>query len=285
MSLSRRKILTSLPALLATPAWADSTQMFFAAHERLTGGRIGLYAQNLGTGHSLAWRADERFVMCSTFKMSLAACVLSHVDKGQEQLTRFIPYGPADIFSYAPIAKQNLGAGGMTVQAMCAAAVSYSDNTCANKLLAAIGGPAALTRFWRTAGDTVTRLDHDEPLLNDSLPGDPHDTTTPAAMAANLRRFLLGNVLAPASRTQLTGWMLNCQTGTGLLSAGLPPGWRLAQKTGNNARDARGDIGIAWPTPDRPILISVYVQGGHPDPSQLPPIFAGIGRLIGAQLG
>jgi beta-lactamase class A len=217
--------------------------------------------------------------------MSLAACVLARVQRGQEQLTRVIPYGPADVCSYAPIARQNLSAGGMTVEAMCAAAVQYSDNTCANLLLASIGGPAALTRFWRATGDHVTRLDHNEPLLNRSAPGDPHDTTTPAAMAGNLSRFLLGKILAPDLGTRLTFWMLNCQTGTGLLSAGLPPGWKLAQKTGNNGADAHGDIGIAWPAPDRPVLISTYTQGGHPAPDQLAPIFAGIGQLVGAQLG
>ncbi len=285
MPLPRRKILGRLLLLPAAPAWAADANSFFTAHERQTGGRIGLYAQNLSTGRSLAWRADERFVMCSIFKMSLAACVLARVDHGQDQLTRFIPYGPADILGHAPIAQQNLRLGGMNVQAMCAAAVQYSDNTCANLLLTSIGGPAALTRFWRATGDTISRLDHNEPQLNRSSPGDPHDTTTPAAMAGNLRRFLLGDVLAPASRARLTGWMLNCQTGTGLLSAGLPSVWKLAQKTGNNGADARGDIGIAWPAPDQPVLISAYVQGGHPAPGLLPPIFSGIGRLVGAQLG
>lgn len=284
MALPRRALLTSLPVLLATPALASTTTAFFTAREHLTGGHIGLYAQNLGTGRSLAWRADERFAMCSTFKMSLAACVLTRTAQGQEQLGRVIPYGPADILDYAPIAKQNLSTGGMTVEAMCAAAVTYSDNTCTNSLLASIGGPAALTRFWRANGDTVTRLDHNEPLLNRSPPGDPQDTTTPAAMAGNLRSFLLGDTLTPESRTRLTGWMLDCQTGNGLISAGLPPGWKFAQKTGNNGYDAQGDIGVAWPTSSRPVLISVYTQGGHPKPGQLPSIFAEIGRLVSEQL-
>jgi len=284
MQISRRAILATLPALYASSAWADEAASFLAGTERETGGRIGLYARNLATGRTLSWRADERFVMCSTFKMSLVACVLTRVDRGAEQLGRFIPYGAAQLFSYAPVARQNLAKGGMTVEAMCQAAIEFSDNTCATLLLASIGGPAALTRFWRATGDAVTRLDHTEPALNFSSPGDPRDTTTPAAMAGNLQRFLLGDVLSPASRARLTGWMLNCQTGAALLRAGLPAGWKVADKTGNNGADARGDIAVAWPAPNRPVLICVYAQGGHPLPDLLPPIFVSAGRLVGQVL-
>lgn len=285
LRISRRAILAALPALCASSAWADEAAGFLAGKERETGGRIGLYARNLATGRTLSWRADEGFNMCSTFKMSLVACVLTRVDQGEEQLGRFIPYGAAQLFDYAPVARQNLAKGGMTVAAMCQAAVELSDNTCATQLLAAVGGPPALTRFWRATGDAVTRLDHTELALNFSPPGDPRDKTTPAAMAGNLQRFLLGDVLSPASRARLTGWMLNCQTGTALLRAGLPAAWKVADKTGNNGADARGDIAVAWPAPDRPVLICVYTQGGHPAPELLPPVFVSVGRLVGQDLG
>jgi beta-lactamase class A len=166
-----------------------------ADYETATGGRIGLFVENLRTGAKVAWRVDERFVMCSTFKASLAACVLASVDKGQTRLDELIAYGPDDLLEYAPVAKQNLEKGAMSVADMCEAAVELSDNTCANALLARIGGPSALTAFWRSIGDEVSRLDHNEPELNRSPPGDPHDTTTPAAMAGNLRSLIFGKVL------------------------------------------------------------------------------------------
>ena len=78
------------------------------AYERETGGRIGLYAENLLTGAKIAWRAEERFVMCSTFKASLAAFVLARVDRGQDQLENMIGFGPEDLLDYAPVARQNL---------------------------------------------------------------------------------------------------------------------------------------------------------------------------------
>jgi beta-lactamase class A len=121
---------------------------------------------------------------------------------------------------------------------MCEAVVEQSDNTCANLLLARIGGPAALTAFWRSIGDTVSRLDHNEPMLNRSSLGDPHDTTTPAAMARNVHRFVIGNVLSPASRERITTGMLGCKTGDNRLRGGLPKDWRIGDKTGNNGKDA-----------------------------------------------
>jgi beta-lactamase class A len=173
----------------------------------------------------------------------------------------------------------------MSVSDMCEAIVELSDNTCANLLLAEVGGPAALTGFWRATGDATSRLDHNEPELNRSPPGDPHDTTTPAAMAANLRRFVLDEVLSAASRQRLTGWMLNCKTGNSRLRAGLPKDWKIGDKTGNNGKDAAGDIAVAWPRPDAPIFISVYTQGGTPTAVQLEAVFAEIGRMVGKSFG
>lgn len=295
MTIDRRSLLAAAPAL-ALPALAGAGPAFswpafiepapIHAYERRTKGRVGLYAENLKTGRKVTWRADERFVMCSTFKASLAACVLSKVDMGQERLDRMVPYGEKDLLEYAPVAKakDNLARGALSVEALCKAAVEMSDNTCANLLLAAIGGPAAMTNFWRTTGDGASRLDANEPELNRSKPGDPHNTTSPTAMAATLKRLMLGQVLAPASRDRLTGWMLACETGANRLRAGLPKGWAVADKTGNNGKDAAGDIAVAWIKPDQPVLICAYTQGGSPRAEDHDALFAGLGKLVGERL-
>lgn len=186
-----------------------------------------------------------------------------------------------DRMDYAPVARQNLEKGAMSVTDMCEAAVELSDNTCANALLVRVGGPSALTAFWRSIGDSVTRLDHNEPMLNRSPPGNPHDTTTPAAMAGNLRNLILGSVLSPDSRERLTNWMLGCKTGDNRLRAGLPKSWRVGDKTGSNGKDAFGDIAVAWCAHGEPMLICAYTQGGAPTPLQVEAAFAGIGRLVG----
>jgi beta-lactamase class A len=288
MLLDRRSLLASLGWMAVSPVLAADAPPELAAYERESGGRIGVYAENLATGAKLAWRADERFVMCSTFKASLAACVLARVDRGEERLAAMISYGQADLLEYAPVAKQNLAAGAMSVADMCKAIVELSDNTCANLLLARIGGPAVLTAFWRSIGDTTSRLDHNEPELNRSPPGDSRDTTTPAAMAGNLRRLVLGEALSPASRARLTEWMVGCKTGANRLRGGLPANWKIGDKTGNNGKDASGDIAVAWPRadtkPEAPILIAAYTQGGTPNPAQIEAAFARIGRMVAERL-
>jgi beta-lactamase class A len=285
MTIDRRTFLAAASSLVVPSAFAEEAPPALAAYERETGGRIGLYAENLASGTKIAWRAEERFVMCSTFKASLAAFVLARVDRGEDRLDDMVTYGAQDLLDYAPVAKQNLAAGAMSVSDMCKAIVELSDNTCANLLLARSGGPAALTAFWRSTGDTVSRLDHNEPELNRSPPGDPHDTTTPAAMAGNLRRFVLGEVLSTHSRQHLTEWLVGCKTGNNRLRGGLPREWKIGDKTGNNGKDASGDIAIAWPNAGGPVLVCVYTQGGAPTARQIESVFAEIGQMAGRQLG
>ena len=285
MTINRRTFLAASSGFMLSPAFAEEAPPALAAYERETGGRIGLYAENLASGTKIVWRAEERFVMCSTFKASLAAFVLARVDRGEDQLSATVNYGEKDLLDYAPVAKQNLAAGAMSVSDMCMATVELSDNTCANLLLARSGGPEALTAFWRATGDAVSRLDHNEPELNRSPPGDPHDTTTPAAMAGNLRRFVLGEVLSPGSRQHLTEWLVGCKTGNNRLRGGLPKDWKIGDKTGNNGKDASGDIAIVWPNAGGPVLICAYTQGGSPTPPQFEAIFAEVGRMVGRQLG
>ena len=282
--MDRRTLLSRAPLLATWPGLVAAAPGPLEAYERSSGGRVGVYAENLSTGTKLTWRASERFVMCSTFKASLAALVLRRVDHGSDALDQIVPYGAADIQEYAPVAKENLAKGALSVADMCKAAVELSDNTCANLLLARVGGPAAVTAFWRSIGDQVSRLDHNEPLLNRTPLGRPEDTSTPAAMAGNLRRIVLGDVLSRPSREHFTGWMLNCQTGDNRLRAGLPKAWRIGNKTGNNGKDAAGDIGVVWPPSGGPLLVCVYTRGGTPTEAQLRAVFADIGRLVARQL-
>lgn len=289
MIINRRTLLAMpaafVPALAARPVVAGDVPSFLTDYERASGGKIGVYAENVRTSATFVWRANERFVMCSTFKASVAACILARVDRGEDRLDQMISYGPKDILDYAPVAQDNLARGALSIADLCKGAVELSDNTCANLLLRHLGGPMKLTAFWRALGDTTSRLDHYEPELNRSPPGDPHDTTTPAAMAGDLKRLVLGDALSQASRDRLTGWLVNCKTGDKRLRGGLPKDWRIGDKTGNNGADAVSDIAVAWPRPDVPIVIAVYTQGGKPSSAQHEQMFAAIGYLIAARLG
>jgi beta-lactamase class A len=229
--------------------------------EQRTGARIGVAALDTGSGKRLDYRSEERFPMCSTFKFLAAAAILKRVDDGQEKLDRFIPYGAKDILEYAPVTKAHLNDGGMTLAALCAAAIEQSDNTAGNLLLDSIGGPAGLTNFARSIGDETTRLDRKEPELNSATPGDERDATSPAAMCANMERLVLGNVLSEPSRHQLEDWLQHNETGTLMIRAGVPKTWTVGDKTGRCGNGATNDVAIIRPPGRAPLLVAIYAIG------------------------
>ena len=282
--LDRRTLLltlTTAPALLATAARAaPDLNARMAALEKHSGGRLGVAALDLKTGQRLAWRADERFRMCSTFKMPLAAHVLRRVDQGREDLNRRITYGKDVLMGNSPVVEKHV-ADGLTVGQLCDATITRSDNAAANLLLDAVGGPKALTRFLRSLGDEVTRCDRREPELNTGAPDDPRDTTTPAAILATWKTLLLGDALSAASRAQLTHWVVANRTGDKRLRAGLPAGWRVGDKTGNDGKAITNDIGIAWPAPGRPpILIAAFLDRSLPDDDFRSGVHADVARIL-----
>jgi beta-lactamase class A len=222
--------------------------------------RIGVAALNTGNGKRIENRADERFPMCSTFKLLAVAAVLHRVDRGEDQLDRFVRYTQADILEYAPVTKQHLAEGGMTLERLCAAAISYSDNTAANLLLRTLGGPAGLTSYARSLGDTGTRLDRTEPEMNKTGPGELRDTTSPTAMLRDMHRVLLGDALSVPAREKLESWLTQNTTGDAMIRAGVPKDWKVGDKTGRNSQGNSNDIAIIRRPNHQPILLCIYVE-------------------------
>ena len=284
---SRRRFLAvstlALPALLRNVAeGTDTLPQKLAQVERSNGGRLGVVVLDTATGESSGYRADERFPMCSTFKFVLATAVLLQVDRGKETLDRSIAVPPKPLISNSPVTELHAGKN-MSVAALCEAALTRSDNTAANLLLEIVGGPAGLTSFCRSIGDNVTRLDRTETSLNESLPGDPRDTTSPAAMADDLNRVLLGNVLSPRSRQQLITWMEANRTGLDKLRASVPASWRVADKTGSNGENTMNDIAVFWPAGKKPIIVTAYItQCPGPDSKRVQ-MLQQIGKLATGQ--
>jgi beta-lactamase class A len=284
--LDRRTLLAAVPFLAAAPsAWAkeapapDLAQRF-AALEAESAGRLGIFVRDTRTGATFGHRADEPFPLCSTFKLLAAGAVLARVDAGQEDLGRRIAYTAADLVEYSPATQPRLGEGSMALGDLCEAAITLSDNTAANLILSTLGGPAGLTAYLRTLDDQVTRLDRSEPTLNEAIPGDPRDTTTPAAMVADLERLTLGTALTTASRDTLVGWLARNRTGGTRLRAGLPEGWRVADKTGSGERGSTNDVGLLWPPDGAPILVAAYLTGTMASVDLRNAILAAAGRAV-----
>ena len=284
-TISRRSALLNavlLPAGLVQLARESDSELNqkFSALEKDSGGRLGVAMLDTGGGLRAGHRADQRFPMCSTFKFLAVAAVLARVDLGREPLDRRIAFGAADLLEYAPVTSARLAEGSMPLADLCEAAITVSDNTAANLILATLGGPAGLTSYVRSLGDRVTRLDRFEPALNEATPRDVRDTTTPSAMLGNMRTLLVGGALSQASRDKLIAWLVAARTGGRRLRAGVPAGWRVGDKTGSGSHGTTNDIGIIWPPGREPILVAAYLTGTSHGDAQREAVLARIARLI-----
>lgn len=256
-----------LSALLVAPfpsAKAEEAANRFAELEARTGGKIGVVAMDHSRNKRVEYKGGVRFLMCSTFKVLAVAAVLKRIDEKKEDLARFVRYNEAQLLTYAPVTREHVKEGGMTVDALCAAAIEQSDNTAANLLLETVGGPKGVTAFVRTLGDNVTRLDRMEPELNTAAEGDERDTTTPAAMCQDLQRLWTSDLLSSSSRRRLEGWMQANQTGLKMIRASVPSDWLVADKTGRDGCGATNDIAIVRPPGRGPLFLAIYLV----DPSE-----------------
>ncbi|MEV5338285.1 class A beta-lactamase [Streptomyces sp. NPDC052676] len=281
MSLSRRALLTAGAAgavgaaALLTPATAHATA---AAHatgrsagvagrlrdlERRYDAKLGVYARNLRTGRTVRHHADDLFPICSVFKTLAAAAVLRDLDRDGEFLARRIHYTEADLVDGSDKTREHL-AEGMTVAELCDVTIRFSDNAAGNLLLRELGGPTAITRFARSLGDPVTRLDRWETELNSAEPWRVTDTTSPRAIGRTYARLVLGDALPAADRELLTHWLLNNTTSDDRLRAGVPPTWRVADKTGGGAYGTNNNVGIAWTPGGTPVVLAILSRKSDP---------------------
>ncbi len=252
--------------------------------EAKSGGRLGVAIIDVTTRRGLSHRADERFPILSTFKFVLSACVLERVERGEERLDRLVRYARTDLVEHSPVTEKHVEEG-MTVGALCHATMTWSDNAAANLLLASFGGPAALTAFMRRHGDLISRLDRIETALNEAAPGDPRDTTTPAAMLGLMQRILLGDVLSATSRERIVAWLVGNRTGDARIRAGLPSEWRAGDRTGTGGHASANDVAIVWPAPRRPLLIASYLTGSTLTPDGRNGVHAEVGRIAARLAG
>jgi beta-lactamase class A len=256
--------------------------------EGKSGGTLGVSLMNTGSGMAVGLNQDRRFGHCSSFKLSLAAMVLALDAAGRIDADRRVTWTKAELMGVSPFTTERL-LEGATLRELARATQITSENAAANVLLRELGGPAALTTFWRSIDDDISRLDRIEPALNMVPVTEFRDTTTPAAMAQTVAKLIYANVLPEAARNELKGWMIATETGLKRVRAGLPEGWTAGDKTGTSLDGAGGkaiyvDIGFAeGPKGQPPITFATYFVAHEPhedmDPAALATL-AQIGRVI-----
>ncbi|MCO8276229.1 class A beta-lactamase [Actinoplanes sp. TRM 88003] len=258
-----------------TPAVVDVRP--FQALERRFGARLGVHAIDTGTGRTVAYRADERFAHASTFKALLAGVLLRRLSDAE--LRRVVKYSRADLLEWAPVTSRHV-ATGMRVDALIAATVQHSDNTAANLLLELVDGPKGLQEELREIDDKTTDLSRNEPALNTAVPGDRRDTSTPRALGADLRQFVLGEVLPAPRRQKMVDLLLGNTTGDAYIRAGVPSGWTVGDKTGSGGYGTRNDIAVVWPPTGDPLVVAIQSDRGEPDASSDDALIAEATKIV-----
>lgn len=270
-------------ASASASAASAAQQAAFAQLESQFSATIGVYAIDTGTGQTVTYQADTRFAYCSTMK-AFAAEVLLQRDT-DSQLQQTVHYSTSDLVDYSPVTSLHVTTG-MTLNAIMTAAIEVSDNTAYNLMLQQIGGPTALQTALRNLGDKTTNVNRTEPTVNSATPGDPRDTTTPRAIAADLRAAVLGTDLTPARRTQLTAWLVGNTTGGPYIRAVVPADWKVADRTGNGDYGTRNDIAVLWPAGGgAPIVLAVLSHRGTAAAPSADALIADATKIVIAALG
>ncbi len=231
----------------------------FRTLEKKYSGHLGIAAINTANNRVYAFNGNQRFPFCSTFKFMLVAAILNASQSDKGLLSKRIDYSNQTITSagYTPETSKHIKTG-MTVRALCKAAITLSDSGAANLLVQQLGGPQAVVNFSRSIGDKAFYLVRIEPNLNTAVPGDKRDTTTPLAMATSMREILLSNVLSDQNRKLLQQWLIDSKTGGARIRAGAPKSWLVGDKTGTGAYGSTNDIAILWPPHKRPMIFVIY---------------------------
>ncbi|MCM2587984.1 class A beta-lactamase [Rossellomorea marisflavi] len=229
----------------------------FATIESDYDARVGVYAIDTGSDQTIAYRSEERFAFASTYKALAAALVLKQ--NTMEELEEVIAYTEDDLVSYSPITEKHVDTG-MTLAELSEAAVRTSDNTAGNLLFEELGGPEQFQQSLREIGDDVTQSDRYETALNEFIPGNTRDTSTPVALATSLQGFAVGDLLTDDKRARLLDWMKGNATGDTLIRAGAPDGWTVADKSGAGRYGTRNDIAVVWPPDREPIILAIMTR-------------------------
>lgn len=271
------KALRFLPVLLfLAPSNANADDRLIAAARTIEGqlgARVGLAVFEPATGRWSSYNADERFPMVSTFKVLACAALLASDVPDAPTMT------VGTLQEYSPVTQHLVGQKVSPYQ-LCEATMRTSDNTAANLVLEAIGGPQAVTRFVQSHGDRTTRLDRWEPELNEGTPGDARDTTTPQAFVETLNALILGDVLSAADRKTLLDWMKSNEVADPLLRAGIPSDWIIGDRTGAGGYGTRGIVAVMWPESEAPIVAAIFLTETRATLDQRNAAIAELGRVL-----
>ncbi len=264
-------------------------------------GRVGISVKSVNEGWSVGHKADELYPQQSVSKLWVAITALDAVDKGLVHLDERVNLTRSDLtLFHQPIAAKILGGGAtMSLSELMFQAITRSDNTANDKLMRAVGGPAAVRAMIAEKRLGAIRFYDGERALQSKIAGliwsqsyslggafykardalpypvrksafdryvdDPYDGAAPSAIASALTRLKRGELLSPASTARLLSVMGNTKTGANRLKGGLKPGWSLSHKTGTGqvlgaVQAGYNDIGVLTAPDGRSYAVAVMIK-------------------------
>jgi beta-lactamase class A len=265
-------LLFWLVAILAQPAWAETTPQLQSLEQRLAilavnnPGEYGMAALDLASGEIVSFNGNKRFPMASTVKVAIAVTYLAQVDSGQRSLDD--------------------KAGGVTAAKLIELMITRSDNQATDLLLTMLGGPATVQHWLRAHDLEEMRIDRTIGQLLSARRNlkDIRDSSTPIAMLGLLRMIDTGEVLKPESRSLLLDTMSRCITGSNRIRGLLPSGTRVEHKTGTLA-GYTGDVGFVTLPTGRRIAVALFARGGVNRPAVIATAARAIYDAFGGELG
>ena len=248
--------------------------------------RYGVAVRDVDAGWTASVDGARLYPQQSVAKLWTALAVLDAVDRGRLTLDRPVRVTTADLSVFHQPLSDKLvdGVGVFPVDALLTGALAQSDNACDDVLIRLVGGPPAVQSVVDARGLHAIRagpLERDLQCAIAGLPwrpeysqghafqearerldpayrrrkldaylADPPEGAAPDALAAALARLARGELLSPASTAHILAILDATTTGPQRLKAGLPPGWRLAHKTGTGQdlgelSTGYNDVGLA----------------------------------------
>ena len=161
----------------------------------------------------------------------------------------------------------------MTLRELCDAMITVSSNFAANLLIERLGVENVRRTVLRLGADgmNVLRGVEDQKAFDKGL----NNTTTARALALLMQKLAAGQAVSPKADAQMIA-ILERQTFNDAIPAGLPPGTRVAHKTGTITR-IHHDAAIVYGA--RPYVLVVLVRGIE-DQKQSAALIAAISREV-----
>jgi beta-lactamase class A len=296
LALAMLGLVTVLPVSLSGQSARQQLERELARIEPLSGGTLGIAATHLESGRSVFYQADEQYPLASTYKVPIAVQALTLVEQGKLDLDRLVTWDTTDLHlgSEAFLLFRKPGFA-LSVRNMLETMLILSENNSTDWMLKLAGGGEAVTQRLRSAGITDVRVDRPTAEIiahpygitdiwtdgkfsrakwesqlaklsqarRDSIAhyyaADPRDHGSPRGMMTLMTKIWKGELLSKENSAYLLDIMYRCETGAARIKGMLPPGTRVAHKTGTYAGTVN-DVGIIDLPDGTHVAIAAYVK-------------------------